>query len=438
MLLAAVLATLVSQFPQPQAAWRSGALAVDMDSGDTLLSLHGDELFRPASTVKLVTTLLAFRTLGPSRVVTTPVEADTSASLIRITGAGAPLIEPDDLERAAVETAAFLPEGRVWTLYYDTSAFPDSNRCPGWSPSDWTKAYCPPVEALNLGDNVLELVVSARGGRVELSWYPEIPGLQVRGSVALGPGEVTARPGGWEGGDPVVTVGGSIARDSVEILYVPFADAPGQFAAIFAGELSQRRVPVERILPGTGGGGDWATAAVMRSRPVYDLAAQMNRWSVNFVAELILRICAEEAWGSGTTASGCEMAGAMLSELAPADGAQLADGSGLSRLDRLTPGQLVAVLREGAGSPEWGPEFLASLAVNGVDGTLGSRLADLPPGVFRGKTGTLSDTAALAGILLTAGGRRVALALVSEVPAGAVHSARNWQDSVVRQLYACH
>jgi len=132
------------------------------------------------------------------------------------------------------------------------------------------------------------------------------------------------------------------------------------------------------------------------------------------------------------------MAGRMLLELHGVDGAQVADGSGLSRLNRISPSQLVGVLLEGAGSPEWGPEFLASLAVNGVDGTMASRLSDLPPGAFRGKTGSLGDTASLAGLLRTSGGRTIALAIMCEVPQGAVHSARNWQDGVVRELYSCY
>lgn len=84
---------------------------------------------------------------------------------------------------------------------------------------------------------------------------------------------------------------------------------------------------------------------------------------------------------------------------------------------------------------EWGPEFLASLAVNGVDGTLRSRLSDLPPGAFRGKTGTLSDTCTLAGVVSTSSGRRLAVAILAETPSGDVLAAKAWQDDVIRALY---
>jgi len=185
-------------------------LAIDAGTGETILESRSDELFRPASTVKLITTLLAFRTLGPSRIILTHVVADHAAGAVYLIGSGAPLIEPDDIERAAVEASAELGGGS-WRLFFDTSVFADSNRCPGWEQADWARVYCPPVEALTLGDNVLELVISSRGGAVTVEEYPELPGLQLRGSVNIrAGGEPTARPEGWETASPVIVLGGAI------------------------------------------------------------------------------------------------------------------------------------------------------------------------------------------------------------------------------------
>ncbi|HOD19969.1 MAG TPA: D-alanyl-D-alanine carboxypeptidase/D-alanyl-D-alanine-endopeptidase [Candidatus Fermentibacter daniensis] len=434
------ISALFAAIPQPAPAWRTGMLAIDAGTGETILESRSDELFRPASTVKLITTLLAFRTLGPSRIILTHVVADHAAGAVYLIGSGAPLIEPDDIERAAVEASAELGGGS-WRLFFDTSVFADSNRCPGWEQADWARVYCPPVEALTLGDNVLELVISSRGGAVTVEEYPELPGLQLRGSVNIrAGGEPTARPEGWETASPVIVLGGAIPPDSTVIVYVPFAGAPRQFSEVFAAELESRGVGVSSIGRGRpSSGAVLDTVAVIRSRPLSELAAQMNKWSMNVVAELILRVAAgDPETGVATTAAGCEMAGRMLAELHGVEGTQLADGSGLSRLNRIAPAQLVSVLLEGIGSLEWGPEFVSSLAVNGVDGTMATRLADLPPGAFRGKTGSLNDTATLAGMIYTAGGRSIAMAVLCEVPQGSVYAARNWQDALVRQLYSCY
>ncbi|MGB4082245.1 MAG: D-alanyl-D-alanine carboxypeptidase, partial [Candidatus Fermentibacter daniensis] len=113
------ISALFAAIPQPAPAWRTGMLAIDAGTGETILESRSDELFRPASTVKLITTLLAFRTLGPSRIILTHVVADHAAGAVYLIGSGAPLIEPDDIERAAVEASAELGGGS-WRLFFDT------------------------------------------------------------------------------------------------------------------------------------------------------------------------------------------------------------------------------------------------------------------------------------------------------------------------------
>jgi len=126
----------------------------------------------------------------------------------------------------------------------------------------------------------------------------------------------------------------------------------------------------------------------------------------------------------------------MLAELVPGStGFQLADGSGLSRLNRLAPVHLAAVILTGISSLQYGPEFLASLPVNGVDGTLNGRMDNLPPGSFRGKTGTLNDTCSIAGILHSSGGKNLIVVIMLEIPEGHVFRARKWQDEVISFLY---
>jgi D-alanyl-D-alanine carboxypeptidase/D-alanyl-D-alanine-endopeptidase (penicillin-binding protein 4) len=81
------------------------------------------------------------------------------------------------------------------------------------------------------------------------------------------------------------------------------------------------------------------------------------------------------------------------------------NGSGLSRSERLKPAQLEAVIRAGLNS-RWAPEWVASLPIVGLDGTMRRRLAGSPAaGQARMKTGTLRNTVALAGTVPDAAGR---------------------------------
>lgn len=229
---------------------------------------------------------------------------------------------------------------------------------------------------------------------------------------------------------------GTIMRGTREILYKPFAGAPGELVMVLQDELNNwginavyagiREVDTSLL-----------TSAVMYSDPLWMILGSMNKWSRNIVAEQVLRTVAADATGEpGSTRAGCDISGALLDSLVPGTtGWQLADGSGLSRLNLLTPEQLVYVFSSGASSLEFGVEFLASFPVNGVDGTLANRMRDLPPGTFRGKTGSLNDTCTIAGILTSQSGRRVALAVFLEFPRGQIWRARAWQDRYIESLY---
>jgi len=427
------------QLPSPRAGWRTGVYAVDADDGTVVADMRSDQLFRPASTVKLVTTLLALETLGPDFVYETAIEADTSSGTVYLVGAGSPLLEEDDIRRAAVETAGSLDPGRQWLVAWDSGCFEDSTHPPGWERADWGRTYCPPIEALSFGGNLVEVVVSSVGGRVRVMEYPGLPGVPVTSSVGIGNGSIASSITGWEDGQGSISISGSIPAGSTRSLWLPIPGASAEFAMLFAGDLGDLGLEVSGVIrqeapsdPGL------LTASVIRSRPLWQILGEMNKWSINGIAELVLRAVSLEACGEPAgTAAGCQMAGELILDLVPGAGDMvLADGSGLSRLDRLSPRVLAEVVVAGMSSTEWGPEFLASLPVNGVDGTLETRLADLPPGSFRGKTGSLSDTSTLAGLLTTSSGRRIAVAVMTEVPAGQVFAARAWQDDLVRAIYA--
>jgi D-alanyl-D-alanine carboxypeptidase/D-alanyl-D-alanine-endopeptidase (penicillin-binding protein 4) len=79
---------------------------------------------------------------------------------------------------------------------------------------------------------------------------------------------------------------------------------------------------------------------------------------------------------------------------------RLADGSGLSRLDRLTASAVVALLEAGLASADVRDAFLQSLAVAGVDGTLEDRLESRPArGRVIAKTGTTNTASSLSGFV---------------------------------------
>ena len=111
----------------------------------------------------------------------------------------------------------------------------------------------------------------------------------------------------------------------------------------------------------------------------------------------------------------------------------LENGSGLSREERISARALGELLVWAYGAPTM-PEFVASLAVPGKDGTLWRRFADLPiNGRAHLKTGLIDGVRGLAGYLLDAAGRRVVLVLLINDPRA--EAAIPVQEALLRWLH---
>jgi D-alanyl-D-alanine carboxypeptidase/D-alanyl-D-alanine-endopeptidase (penicillin-binding protein 4) len=129
----------------------------------------------------------------------------------------------------------------------------------------------------------------------------------------------------------------------------------------------------------------------------------MDKESDNFTAELLLKQLGAVVLDRGTSAAGAAVVTQSLADAGvPLAGVRIVDGSGLSRLDRLTANAVAAILRAAWNDPAVRPTFVAALPVAGVSGTLEDRLR-MPParGRVLAKTGTTSDASALSGYVGT-------------------------------------
>ncbi|MCD4669940.1 MAG: D-alanyl-D-alanine carboxypeptidase, partial [Actinomycetia bacterium] len=219
-----MILSLSFNMPSIPSSWRAGIYALDADTGEIIYNVEGDSYFRPASTVKLLTTLVALRELGPSYIYETRVMADAARSSLFIVGAGAPLLSAEHIRIVALETAASLDPGSSWDLYWDTVRFASESHCPGWDTSDWNKTYCPPIEGLSVGDNILQLIISTEGDTMRVFHYPPLRGLTVVNNLVTGGREsIRTSVEGWTDNIPTLILEGSIPPDTHLVLYAPFA-----------------------------------------------------------------------------------------------------------------------------------------------------------------------------------------------------------------------
>jgi len=135
--------------------------------------------------------------------------------------------------------------------------------------------------------------------------------------------------------------------------------------------------------------------ASVESPPMERIVKIMNKPSDNFFAELLAKDIAMQVNGRGTTSAGAALIAGFARDLG--SGAQLVDGSGLSRANRASPYRIVRLLTAMARRDEYGA-LLDSLPIAGRDGTLVDRMRRGPARSHcHAKTGTLSDVSALSG-----------------------------------------
>ncbi|MGA8246136.1 MAG: D-alanyl-D-alanine carboxypeptidase/D-alanyl-D-alanine-endopeptidase, partial [Nocardioides sp.] len=219
------------------------------------------------------------------------------------------------------------------------------------------------------------------------------------------------------------------------------AEPAATAAADFAAYLTEDGVRVVGdVREGTASGARRELARVT-SVPLADIVERVLQSSDNEGAEVLAHQVGLAVTGDGSFAGGVSAVRRTLQGLGlDLHAARLYDGSGLSRDDRLDPETLVHVLQLAA-SPDH-PELRAvvtGLPVAGFDGSLEDRFDHASGrGWVRAKTGTLSGTSALAGLVVDAAGRTLVFAFVSNrIPVAGTLDARAALDRLASALAGC-
>ena len=166
--------------------------------------------------------------------------------------------------------------------------------------------------------------------------------------------------------------------------------------------------------------------ASIESVPLEQILRFMDHESDNFTAEILLKQLGAALSLQGSTSSGAAVVRRLLQEQdIPLAGVRIVDGSGLSRLDRLTTGALVAMLRTSWLDEDLREILLASLPMAGRSGTLERRMrGSAAAGRVRAKTGTLNEASALSGYVK----RRFAFSVIQNGSPISAFWARRAQD----------
>ncbi|MGC1164936.1 MAG: D-alanyl-D-alanine carboxypeptidase [Solirubrobacterales bacterium] len=190
-----------------------------------------------------------------------------------------------------------------------------------------------------------------------------------------------------------------------------FASDPAKLAASkLARALSAGGVAVPPQIALAKTPADTERVAVVRSPTLTRIVDTTDVYSVNFFAEMLMKLLGARFGAAGTTAAGA----AVVEEFARArgSGVHAVDGSGLTRSNRASPRQVVDLLLAMREDPA-GDEFIQDLALTGKEGTVDDRMRGTAAyGRCRAKTGTITGVSTLSGYCFNQNGRIMAFSIL--------------------------
>lgn len=392
----------------PQIAGRAVGVSVTDAAGRPVFEHQAGASLLPASTQKLLVAAGALAVLGPDfryetalRATAAPEPGGVLHGDLVLVGSGDPALatplygqtRPDrprtPLEALADRAVAGGITRITGSVLGDARVFPHQPEAPGWLP-----------RYLEEGDTSRSAGLTAEGGR-------------------------------------------RLFHERGRLRSEPALDPAANAAAALHGLLTDRGI----VIDGSAGSSPAPPPAPVvvgnvTSPPLLDLLRFTVQRSDNHLADAIFRtigaVSGDASWAGSAAAT--------QRALSPLDldfgTAALADGSGLSRADRLTPAFLTALDAQMTGS-NLGSQWQSLMAVAGESGTLQRRLrGSVAERRLRGKTGSLRDVTSLSGVVVGPGTPRYHFALIANDLDGAGKEAvRRLADLLVmvlaEDLYDC-
>ena len=415
-----------------------------------LLEVNARSTRIPASVTKLITAAAVFReiplgTRFETRLLSNaPREGSTLRGDLVLKGGGDPSLLSENLW-LLVNRLAQSGIGKIdGDIIVDDSYFDAVLIDPGRDTKRSEMAYDAPVSALSFNWNAMALTIQP-GARVgdpaRVSLEPASDYVQIHSTARTVAGNSIARlvasrrPTPEQDGD-ILSVSGEIGINASPFESYRNVSQPALWAGSnlklylayrgiqFGGQVRHGQAPDNSRL-----------LAKIEGRPVEQLVVDMNKVSSNFIAEMLAKNLAARRQPPGSMAAGM----AILNEYMAALGLDsteyaLVNPSGLTRQNHLSANALVRVLEDMGRDFRVENEFMASLPISGIDGTLRNRMGQTgTKGWVRAKTGYIDGAVSLAGYIGRGNGERVTFAFLYNGPAPA-YQVRALFDKLSSQM----
>ena len=404
-----------------------GLVVQAIDAPGPLLRHNADQAMNPASVMKLLTTYAALELLGPAHTWSTTLLSETPAvdgqiqGNLYLKGSGDPRLTRENLWQLLRQLRVRGIDQINGDLVLDRSAFAEESFDPAAFDNKPLRAYNVGPNGLMIDFQALRFTLQPEADTVRIWLETPIAGLTLDNRLRLKPGPCA---GNWrdqinllhQAESERLRVTGDYAEDCGErsVNLAPLSaeqHAAGLLTHLWqemggklAGKVRSGTTPPEAIV-----------LSSHQSAPLAEIIRDINKQSNNVMARQVFL-----SLDSNTPASSVGAVERIRHWLQARQmnfpELVLENGSGLSRKARITPGNLNRLLLDAWHNPLM-PEFIASLPLAGIDGTMKKRLNDSPAlGRAHIKTGTLNGIRTAAGYLIDKKGQRYALSIFINDP----------------------
>ena len=406
----------------------TGVKIVSLKNSETIYSKNANFPLIPASNMKIITSSAALTLLKPEYTFKTCIFTDTPVNdgvisgNIYIKGYGDPDLTTERLFTMARELSCKGVKEIDGDIIGDDSFFDQERVGKGWKSTYGSASYSAKISALSLNQNTIRVWVSPSksGSPGIVSLDPPCQNFRVSNqSVTSGRSSyLYISRQAVNSDEDEITVKGNVAlTSSGECESISISNPTIYVAGVFYEILKREGITVRgSAKEGRINGNTWQLVQ-SDSKPLSSIISDFNKHSINFIGELLLKYLGAHFEGvPGTADKGISVVKNKF--LIPkvktsVEGMVMADGSGLSPLNRITPTQFVDVLKYMYNNFEISTDFISSLSIGGADGTLAKRFRRTSAErKIRAKTGSIAGVSSLSGYAMTKYNEPIAFSII--------------------------
>lgn len=378
-----------------------------------LLDINGSKLMIPASITKIATASAVVSHFAPGYKFKTQLlisgekKNDTLKGDLYLKGGGDPSFVSENMWYLVNVFTRMNIKKIEGDIIVDDSLFDSVRYDISRQKERVDRAYDAPVGAMSFNWNSVNIFVRAteKGNEAEVHLDPQNDFVRLVNKARTVAGSenklLVDRDSDKKFSGDLIHVGGSIGQGLKEVVVFKNITQPDLWSGSnLKSFLAQRNIEVLGTVKNGLVPEKAEVVAESEGKTIEQILADMNKFSNNYVAEMLTKnLGAVKKSKEASLKDGMQIINEHMQSLGiPVDQYQLQSPSGLSRENKMSSYAMWKVLDHLHEDFRVQPEFLSSLPIAGVDGTLKKRMKNSPAERWvRAKTGYLTDVVALAG-----------------------------------------